>query len=127
MFRDPDGAGAGSGAKVVLDSSGPALKATIEAGGWRSPPSVGELRALTGLPLLDVDEIAEVGRDCRVGRAEMVAVTMGHEGAVLSSREAVLFRAPPPVPVRSATGAGDSFVGAMTLALAEGVRRVRRF
>lgn len=110
------------GAKVVLDSSGPALKATIEAGGLALiKPSVGELRALTGLPLLDVDEIAEVGREIvESGRAEMVAVTMGHEGAVLSSREATLFRAPPPVPVRSATGAGDSFVGAMTLALAEG-------
>jgi 6-phosphofructokinase 2 len=110
------------GAKVVLDSSGPALRASLEAGGLTLiKPSVGELRALTGLPLEDRDEVAEVAREIvDAGRAEMVAVTMGHEGALLASREANFTRAAPEVPVRSATGAGDSFVGAMTLALAEG-------
>ncbi|TPE52748.1 1-phosphofructokinase family hexose kinase [Amaricoccus solimangrovi] len=110
------------GARVVLDSSGPALKASLEAGGLTLiKPSLGELRALTGLPLEDRDEVAEVAREIvESGRAEIVAVTMGHEGALLASREANLSRAAPDVPVRSATGAGDSFVGAMTLALAEG-------
>lgn len=110
------------GARVVLDSSGPALAATLDAGGLTLiKPSHGELRALTGLALEDVSEIAEVAREIvESGRSEIVAVTMGHEGALLASREATLFRAPPSVPVRSATGAGDSFVGAMVLALAEG-------
>ncbi len=110
------------GARVVLDSSGPALAATLDAGGLALvKPSVGEFRRLTGLPLEDVDAVAEAARAyVDTGRAAIVAVTMGHEGAVLASREATLFRPPPPVPVMSATGAGDSFVGAMTLALAEG-------
>ena len=110
------------GARVVLDSSGPALKASLDSGGLALiKPSIGELRALTGLPLTDRDEIAEVAREIvESGRAEMVAVTMGHEGALLASREDNLSRAAPDVPVRSATGAGDSFVAAMTLALAEG-------
>ncbi|MFQ8431824.1 1-phosphofructokinase family hexose kinase [Amaricoccus sp. W119] len=110
------------GARVVLDSSGPALAASIEAGGLALiKPSVGELRALTGLKLEDRDEIAEVAREIvESGRSDLVAVTMGHEGALLASREENFFREAPDVPVRSATGAGDSFVGAMTLALAEG-------
>lgn len=110
------------GARVVLDSSGPALRASLDAGGLTLiKPSVGELRALTGLALADRDELAEVAREIvDSGRAEMVAVTMGHEGALLASRDANITRAAPEVPVRSATGAGDSFVGAMTLALAEG-------
>ncbi len=110
------------GARVVLDSSGPALKASLDAGGLALiKPSIGELRALTGLSLMDRDEIAEVAREIvESGRAEMVAVTMGHEGALLASDEANIYRAAPDVPVRSATGAGDSFVAAMTLALAEG-------
>lgn len=109
-------------ARVVLDSSGPALAASIEAGGLALiKPSVGELRALTGLKLEDRDEIAEVAREIvESGRSDLVAVTMGHEGALLASREENFFREAPDVPVRSATGAGDSFVGAMTLALAEG-------
>jgi 6-phosphofructokinase 2 len=117
------------GARVVLDSSGPALAATIGAGGVALvKPSHGEMRALTGLPLETVDETAEAARALvEAGRAEIVAVTMGHEGAILASREATLFRRPPPVAVVSATGAGDSFVGAMTLALAEGRPVVQAF
>lgn len=109
------------GAHVVLDSSGPALAATLAAGGLALvKPSLGEFRRLTGLPLEDTDAVAEAARAVvDSGHARIVAVTMGHEGAVLASREATLFRRPPPVPVQSATGAGDSFVGAMTLALAE--------
>jgi 6-phosphofructokinase 2 len=113
---------AARGTRVVLDSSGPALAATLAAGGLTLvKPSIGEFRALTGLPLVDADEVAEAARALvESGRAAIVAVTMGHEGAVLASREATFRRAAPPVPVRSATGAGDSFVAAMTLALAEG-------
>jgi 6-phosphofructokinase 2 len=117
------------GARVVLDSSGPALAATLDAGGLALvKPSLGEFRALTGLPLADADEVAEAARALvDAGRADVVAVTMGHEGALLASRQATLLRRPPPVPVRSATGAGDSFVGAMTLALAEGRPVVQAF
>ena len=117
------------GARVVLDSSGPALAATLAAGGLALvKPSLGEFRALTGRALADVDEVAEAARALvDFGRAEIVAVTMGHEGALLASREATLVRRPPPVPVQSATGAGDSFVGAMTLALAEARPVVQAF
>lgn len=110
------------GARVVLDSSGPALAATLAAGGLALvKPSIGEFRALTGRALADADEVAEAARAVvDSGRAEIVAVTMGHEGALLASREATFWRAAPSVPVRSATGAGDSFVAGMTLALAEG-------
>jgi 6-phosphofructokinase 2 len=110
------------GARVVLDSSGPALAATVAAGGLTLvKPSIGEFRALTGLPLADADAVAEAARALvESGRAAIVAVTMGHEGGVLASREATFYRRAPAVPVRSATGAGDSFVAAMTLALAEG-------
>ncbi len=110
------------GARVVLDSSGPALAATLAAGGLALvKPSIGEFRALTGLPLDDPGDVAEAARALvESGHAAIVAVTMGHEGALLVSREATFFRRAPEVPVLSATGAGDSFVAAMTLALAEG-------
>ena len=51
------------GARVVLDSSGPALAATLAAGGVALvKPSHGEMRALTGLALETVDETAEAAR-----------------------------------------------------------------
>ena len=55
------------------------------------------------------------------GRAEIVTVSLGADGALLAT-EAGLLRLRAPVKPRSAVGAGDSFVGAMTLGLARGAR-----
>jgi 6-phosphofructokinase 2 len=54
------------------------------------------------------------------GAAEMVALTLGAQGAVLATKEGVIRRAGPKVENRSAVGAGDSFLSAMTLGLCEG-------
>ena len=63
-----------------------------------------------------------VERDDSVARggAEIVALTLGADGAVLASREGVLRLASPPIHARSAVGTGDAFLGAMVWALANG-------
>jgi 6-phosphofructokinase 2 len=113
---------AGRGGRFVLDTSGPALAATLAAGGvYLAKPSFGELEALVGRPLPDPaaqDAAAlEVVRDKGLA---LLAVTMGHHGALLAGPGGVTRLLPPSVRVRSATGAGDSFLGGMVLALAEG-------
>jgi 6-phosphofructokinase 2 len=45
---------------------------------------------------------------------------MGHEGALLAGPGGVTHLRPPQVPVASATGAGDAFLGGMVAALAQG-------
>jgi 6-phosphofructokinase 2 len=110
------------GARFVLDSSGAGLRATL----GRAPvhlvkPSLGELEALTGRDLPDAaaqeDAAAELVAS---GAADMVAVTLGPDGAILASRGGILRMAAPEVPVCSAVGAGDSFVAAMVCALSHG-------
>ena len=54
------------------------------------------------------------------GTVEHSVVTMGHEGALLVSADGIKRLRAPEVEVKSAVGAGDSFVGAMTLGLALG-------
>jgi 6-phosphofructokinase 2 len=110
------------GARYVLDTSGPALDAALgEPGVHLVKPSLGEFRALTGLALEDTDAVAEAAAALRRERGvELVAVTMGHEGAVLAAPDGVHRLKPPALEVKSATGAGDSFLGAMVFALAEG-------
>jgi 6-phosphofructokinase 2 len=61
------------------------------------------------------------------GQAEVVALTLGAEGAVLATRDQTLRLASPPVEAVSAVGAGDSFVGAMVCALAKGRSAVEAF
>lgn len=50
----------------------------------------------------------------------MVVVSLGQEGALLISSQGQWLGRPPRVEVQSAVGAGDGFVGAMTLALLRG-------
>ncbi len=110
-------------ARVVLDTSGPALAQTLAHGGtFLVKPSLGEFEALTGRTLVGIHDIGEAARAFVLsGAAELVAVTMGHEGALLASRNGVVHRRAPDVPVRSAVGAGDSFVAGMTHGLVSGL------
>ncbi|GGG40378.1 phosphofructokinase [Caldovatus sediminis] len=111
------------GRRVVLDTSGAALRAALAEGGVELvKPSLGEFEALLGRALKETAAIEAAAAElARSGAARLVAVTLGHRGAVLASAEGKTWRLPAPdVPVRGASGAGDSFVAAMTVALARG-------
>ena len=109
------------GRPFVLDTSGPALRAALGRGLALVQPSLGEFEGLAGRPLRHPDALAEAALELvRSGAAERVAVTCGRDGALLAGRDGVCRRAPVAVEARSAVGAGDSFTGAMVLALARG-------
>lgn len=105
----------------VLDTSGEALGAALDEGGLLLvKPSRGELEAHAGASL-DEEGLAAAARALvDAGKVQMVAVTLGADGAMLVSAEGVLRRAAIDVPVRSAVGAGDSFLGAMVWAMTQG-------
>ncbi|MCI0149728.1 1-phosphofructokinase family hexose kinase [Paraburkholderia sediminicola] len=106
------------GTRVVLDTSGPALAAALEAGVWLVKPSLNELRGLTGQPLVnEVEWLAAAEELVRDGRAQIVALTLGEQGAVLVTAERFLRATGLSVQVSSSIGAGDSFVAAMVWAL----------
>ncbi|MBB4858494.1 6-phosphofructokinase 2 [Novosphingobium chloroacetimidivorans] len=110
------------GTPVVLDTSGEALAAGLEVGGLLLvKPSQGELAALVGRSLQTIDEIgAEASRLVDAGKAQLVAVTLGHLGAVLAQAGGTTFLPAPQIEAKSAVGAGDSFVAAMVHALTSG-------
>ncbi len=109
------------GARFVLDTSGAALKATLErAKVFLAKPSLSELEQFAG-HRLGADGAGQVAADIVArGSAELVAVTLGSDGAILASRDGVIRLPTIPVRVHSAVGAGDSFLASMTLALARG-------
>jgi 6-phosphofructokinase 2 len=110
------------GQRFVLDTSGPALAVAVDQGGIDLvKPSVGELEHLTGRSLKDpADQDAQAMNLVRRGAAKLVAVTLGHEGALLASHAGVVRMPAMGVPVHSSVGAGDAFLAATTLALARG-------
>lgn len=110
--------------RVVLDTSGPALKAALDGGGFHLvKPSLGEMEQFAGRPLgrRSALEKAAMGIVAS-GGAEIVAVSLAHRGALLAWANGVEILPAIPVEAKSAVGAGDSFVAGMTHALAAGWR-----
>lgn len=109
------------GARCVVDASGPALAAALAEGVFLIKPSRRELGLHFGTVLdseqSELDAAMALVAD---GTAEHVALTLGGQGAVLASREDTLRLAVPQVRVRSTVGAGDSFLAAFVLRLAQG-------
>lgn len=109
------------GIRLVLDTSGSALRAGLVRGVHLVKPSLGELEALVGRRLADGAAQEAAARELiDAGSAEMVALTLGRDGALLVTAQAALRQPALDVVAKSAVGAGDSFVAAMTLALAQG-------
>lgn len=102
-----------AGARLVLDSSGDALRAA--AGGiFLVKPSVGELRDWVGRELAGDDAIADAARAIiAAGVVEVAVVSLGPDGAMLVSAEEVVRVPAIDAPVRSTVGAGDSMVAGL--------------
>lgn len=109
------------GARIVLDTSGPALAAALEVGVYLVKPNLRELRDLTGLPLDGEAEWAHAAaKIVGSGKADIVALTVGEQGALLVSLEKQLRAPAVPVAISSAVGAGDSFLAGLVWHLAAG-------
>jgi 6-phosphofructokinase 2 len=108
---------------IVIDSSGPALGAAIQAGVYLIKPSLNELRGLMGsdVPLeTQADWIEACRRLVDRRQVEVVALTLGDRGALLVTRDRVLRASALAIKPVSIVGAGDSFLGAMIWSLAAG-------
>ncbi len=111
----------GSGAKVVVDTSGLPLRRALDAGVYLIKPNLREMRELAGGALdCDDDCVAAARALVKEGRTEVVALTLGHYGAMLVTRSLVLRANAVPIKPISTVGAGDSFLGAMVMRLAAG-------
>ena len=116
------------GAKFFLDTSGPALAAAIETGVQLMKPNLRELRELTGAALADDAAcVAAARKYISSGKVEIVALSLGHLGALLITRDQTLRARPVPITPVSAVGAGDSFLGAIVFSLAKGESLVDAF
>ncbi|WP_315798196.1 hexose kinase [Bradyrhizobium sp. SZCCHNRI3043] len=107
------------GAQVVLDTSGPALAAAVAGGVDLIKPSLREMQELVGGELPDAAAWEQAARTLvATGKVRTVALTMGHLGALLVTRDRVLRAQPLTMVPVNAVGAGDSFLGALVAKLA---------
>lgn len=121
-------AAAGRDARVIVDTSGPALRAALDEGVFLVAPSRRELAELVGADLADLDaQIAGARTLIADGRSELVALTLGGAGAVLVTSDEVLRLPAAPVQVESTVGAGDAFLAGLVLRLAQGMTAAEAF
>lgn len=110
------------GQRLVLDTSGPALKAALHVGVHLVKPSLRELREHTGLPLDTPQQWQTAAqRLIQQGQADMVALSLGEQGALLATRDGTWLAPALDVPTHGGTtGAGDCFLASMVWSLAQG-------
>ncbi|PWK65182.1 6-phosphofructokinase 2 [Streptomyces sp. CG 926] len=112
-----------AGSRLVLDTSGPALRAALAEGVFLFRCNRTEAESLTGRPVTGFDDARALNeRLLTTGAAEIAVTTLGALGALCSTAHGHTELHAPPLPGTplSDAGAGDSMVAALTMELAAG-------
>ena len=135
VYADLVRALAGTGIRVAVDTSGPALEAVLAAEPTLVKPNRDELAQATGRRLLTIADVVEAAARLRDRGAKAVLASLGADGAVLVDDDGAIHGQTPVVSPRSSVGAGDAMLAgflaaggvgtkALTEALAWGVAAV---
>lgn len=109
-----------AGGRAILDSSGAALRAGCAAKPAVIKPNDVELAQLTGMPAGTLEETVAAARALVQMGPKRAIISRGKEGAlVVDEGQSWLLRAPR-IEERNPIGAGDSLVGGVVFALAQG-------
>jgi 1-phosphofructokinase len=101
---------AGSGTRVAVDTSGPALEAVLAAGPTLVKPNRDELAEVSGRPLATIADVIEAASRLRERGAGTVLASLGADGAVLVDDGGAIHGQIPAVPPLSSVGAGDAML-----------------
>ena len=103
----------GMGCRCVLDADGERLKYGLEAKPFMIKPNRFELQTMAGRPLETIHDIRDAARRYIDLGVEVVAVSLGAEGAMILSGDEALYAPRLNIEVKSTVGAGDSMVAGL--------------
>lgn len=98
-----------SGAKVVVDTSGPALRSAVKAGPVLVKPNLDELEEAVNRPLETIRDVVDAAQELRALGTGAVLASLGSKGAVLIEKGGV-WCADATADPRSSVGAGDAML-----------------
>ncbi len=110
-----------AGAQVWVDTSGAALKTALDAAPAGIKINKMEASAGLGRPLPTMEATARAAKQIRARGIASVVLTFGKEGALLADANGLWLARPPAVQALSPVGSGDSLLGALVLALEQGL------
>ncbi|RXE58889.1 1-phosphofructokinase family hexose kinase [Acetivibrio mesophilus] len=106
------------GVPVILDTGGEALSEGIKAKPHVIKPNLRELSNLVQKELKDMGEILEVLRRINADGVDIAMVSMGEQGAILSTKDSCIRVKVPSVAVVNTIGSGDAMVAGFATGLA---------
>ncbi|GGX45843.1 1-phosphofructokinase [Streptomyces fructofermentans] len=109
-----------AGARIALDTSGPALLAALREGPDVVKPNAEELAGAVGRPLATVGDAVKAAEELRGLGARAVLASLGADGQLLVSEGGVWFASARVGVVRSNVGAGDASLAGFLVAGGEG-------
>ena len=109
------------GIKLILDTSGEALRLALEVGVHLIKPNINELRSFVGKEVLTDDYLREAATEfIKSGKTDLLIVSLGEVGAKIFSKDEEFHAIPPHRRKNSTVGAGDSMVAGTVMSLVEG-------
>jgi 1-phosphofructokinase len=120
FYADLVNRGRAAGCRTAIDASGPALAEAVAAGPSLIKPNYHELSELTGAPLATFGDAVDAARRLCGRGVGAVLLSLGVDGALLVTADAVLYGDSEPVTVRSTVGAGDALLAGFLAAGASG-------
>ena len=107
-------------AKLIVDTSGDALKHAANEGVYLLKPNLSELASLIGTEKIDTDDITKFARELiQKANCQVLVVSMGERGAMLITNDETHHIIPPKAERKSTVGAGDSMVAGLVLSLSQ--------
>ncbi|MFF0386009.1 1-phosphofructokinase [Streptomyces sp. NPDC004286] len=104
------------GARIALDTSGPALLQALRARPDVVKPNAEELSAAVGRPLSTVGDAVKAAEELRAMGARAVLASLGADGQLLVEEDGAWFGTARVAAVRSNVGAGDSSLAGFLIA-----------
>jgi len=108
-------------ATTILDTTGESLRLGCEVKPFLVKPNGEEVHKLTGLPVDTTEQIIAAAKALLNMGTQNVVISMGKKGALLQTSDETWLIHSPKIQEKNPIGAGDSMVGGLVWALAQGI------
>jgi 1-phosphofructokinase family hexose kinase len=104
------------GAKVYLDTSGPALRYGCQAAPFLVKPNALEAGSIVGFDINDYEDAKRAALPFLRMGLECLALTMGSMGLLFATQHVMVHAEPPKIKIKNESGAGDSLLAGLIYA-----------
>ncbi|HJB28429.1 MAG TPA: 1-phosphofructokinase [Candidatus Blautia faecavium] len=121
LYREMIQAAREAGKPVILDTSGSLLEDCLLARPTMIKPNIDEIRGLTKRPMNTRESLLRAARDLHEDGIEIVAISLGGDGSLVSCKEGVFDVKVPKIDAANTVGCGDSMIAGYAVGMSRGL------